>query len=537
MTDYGHELQFGIFPSPDADHAEDVLAMSEAADVGGLDLVTIQDHPYQAKHLDAWTLLSVIGARTTSIRVAPNVANLPLRPPVVLARSVATLDRLTRGRVELGLGTGAFWDAIAAAGGPRRSPGEAVEALEEAIAVVRGVWSGAGSVRVDGEHYRVQGLHAGPAPAHDVEIWLGAYKPRMLRVTGRLADGWLPSLGYAAPEELAAMNATIDEAAEKAGRSPVDIRRLYNVHGRFGSGAGLLTGQPRDWAEQLAEITLDQGMSTYILAVSGVDDVERFAAEVAPATRELVDAERLRAATAPGATGPEATTPGVASPPGAAAPGATPAPPDRPAEQGRTGRPLEVRAASPTPASGPQVPADVWDESTRPSAPVDPDERFSPSQQATGQHLVDVHDHLRGELERLRDVVEQVAQGEVDAGRARNIINELTMRQNNWTLGVYCASYCRVVTGHHTLEDRSVFPHLRHSDPQLAPVIDRLEQEHHVIHDVLERVDHALVQMVSGEQGASVVRDAVDLLGATLLSHLSYEERELVPALSRHGFS
>ena len=95
MTDYGQDLQFGIFPSPDAAAADLVLELSEAADVAGLDLVTIQDHPYQAKHLDTWTLLSVIAARTTSIRVAPNVANLPLRPPVVLARSVATLDLLS----------------------------------------------------------------------------------------------------------------------------------------------------------------------------------------------------------------------------------------------------------------------------------------------------------------------------------------------------------------------------------------------------------------------------------------------------------
>ena len=526
MTDYGHELEFGIFPSPDADRFPETLAMAEAADVGGLDLVTIQDHPYQAKHLDAWTLLSVIAARTTSVRVAPNVANLPLRPPVVLARSVATLDQLSGGRVELGLGTGAFWDAIVAAGGPRRTPGEAVEALEEAIAVIRGLWSGRGSVSVDGDHYPVKGLHAGPAPAHDVGIWLGAYKPRMLRVTGRLADGWLPSMGYAAPEALSAMNATLDEAAVKAGRSPVDIRRLYNIHGRFGSGAGLLEGQPRDWAEQLAEITLDQGMSTYILAVSSLDDVERFAAEVAPLTRELVDAERARAATRPDEDGSALGGSGSAEPTSTAGGFA-----EEPSSQGR---PLEVRA---TTAPGTQVPADVWDESTRPSAPVDPDERFTASQQATGQHLVDVHDHLRGELERLRDVVEQVAQGETDAGRARNIINELTMRQNNWTLGAYCETYCRLVTGHHTLEDRSVFPHLRHSDPQLAPVIDRLEAEHHVIHDVLEKVDHALVQMVSGERGTSVVREAVDLLSATLLSHLSYEERELIPALSRYGFS
>ena len=163
--------------------------------------MTIQDHPYQAKHLDAWTLLSVIAARTTSVRVAPNVANLPLRPPVVLARSVATLDRLSGGRVELGLGTGAFWDAIVAAGGTRLTPGESIESLTEAIEVIRAVWAGDGapSVRVEGQHHRVVGLHPGPAPAHPVEIWLGAYKPRMLRLTGRLADGWLPSMGYAEP--------------------------------------------------------------------------------------------------------------------------------------------------------------------------------------------------------------------------------------------------------------------------------------------------------------------------------------------------
>src|SRR6476661_655903 len=188
MTDYGHELEFGILPSPDADRLHETLAMAEAADVGGLDLVTIQDHPYQAKHLDAWTLLSVIAARTTSVRVALNVGNLPLRPPVVLARSVATLDRLSGGRVELGLGTGAFFDAIVAAGGTRLTPGESIESLTEAMQVIRAVWAGEGAptVRVEGKHHRVVGLHPGPAPAHPVEIWLGAYKPRSEEHTSEL---------------------------------------------------------------------------------------------------------------------------------------------------------------------------------------------------------------------------------------------------------------------------------------------------------------------------------------------------------------
>src|SRR5882757_6145838 len=163
MADYGHELQFGVFLTPTADSAERIVELAELAEVLGLDLVTIQDHPYQARFLDTWTLLSVIAARTTSIRVAPNVANLPMRPPVVLARSVASLDILSGGRVELGLGAGAFWDGIAANGGPRRTPGESVDALEEAIDVVRALWDAGqpGAAQVEGAHYRLAGAARG----------------------------------------------------------------------------------------------------------------------------------------------------------------------------------------------------------------------------------------------------------------------------------------------------------------------------------------------------------------------------------------
>src|ERR1700712_3175902 len=292
MPDYGHDLQFGIFPSPDVAAAENTLELAQLAEVSGLDLVSLQDHPYQAKHLDTWTLLSVIAARTTAIRVAPNVANLPLRPPVVLARSAATLDLLSGGRVELGLGSGAFWDAIAAAGGPRRTPGEAVDALIEAIGIIRAMW-GTGSVRAVGQHYRVSGVHAGPQPAHDIPIWIGAYKPRMLRVTADLADAWIPSMGYADPPALSELNRVIDEAAESNGRGPQAIRRMYNVFGSFGTGAGFLRGSVLDWAEQLAGLAIDEGIGTFILGTDRPDDVRRFALEVAPAVREQVETERV----------------------------------------------------------------------------------------------------------------------------------------------------------------------------------------------------------------------------------------------------
>lgn len=545
--DYGHELQFGLFLSPDAAAIERTVELAQLADVTGLDLVTVQDHPYQAKHVDAWTLLTVIAARTTAVRVAANVANLPLRGPVILAKSVASLDLLSGGRAELGLGAGAFWDAIVAAGGPRRSPKEAVDALVEAIAVIRAVWGidgtvGGRSVTLEGEHYPVKGLRAGPAPAHAIEIWLGAVKPRMLRVTGRLADGWLPSLGYVPPDALPGMNAVIDEAAERAGRGPGAVRRMYNIHGRFGSGAGFLQGPPRAWAEQLSALTVDTGTSTYILATDSADDVRRFAEEVAPAVRELVDAERARRASDAGAT----TTPTSSSVPDLPARDTTSS---AHSTSGMAARARSALRVEPTPDDGTRLsPSMPWREDDRPSraraGSAAYAATYSAGQQANPKHLLDIHDHLRQELAQVRDVIDQVRRGLLTVGAARSVINTMAMRQNNWTLGAYCESYCRVVTGHHTLEDRSVFPHLRRADPDLGPVLDRLEQEHHVIADVLEQVDEALVGLVGAGEGARPAAEAldelqraVDLLTDTLLSHLAYEERELFHPLAEHGFS
>ena len=140
MADYGQELLFGTFVTPSSRDAEGVIALAQLAEQAGLDLVTFQDHPYQPAFLDTWTLLSYVAARTTTVRLAPNVANLPLRQPAVLARSAASLDILSGGRLELGLGAGAFWEAVEAMGGQRRAPGDAVEALAEAVEVVRAVW-------------------------------------------------------------------------------------------------------------------------------------------------------------------------------------------------------------------------------------------------------------------------------------------------------------------------------------------------------------------------------------------------------------
>ncbi|TDD24432.1 hemerythrin domain-containing protein, partial [Nonomuraea diastatica] len=159
----------------------------------------------------------------------------------------------------------------------------------------------------------------------------------------------------------------------------------------------------------------------------------------------------------------------------------------------------------------------------------------TPRHQSDGRHLVEVHDHLRAELAQLRDLVDRVAAGTLDAGSARSKISTLTMRQNNWTLGAYCESYCRLLTLHHSAEDTALFPRLRHAEPGLVPVLDRLEEEHHAIHKIIERIDRALVAFVAEPGGLGDLRAAVDLLTDSLMSHLSYEERELVEPLSRHG--
>jgi alkanesulfonate monooxygenase SsuD/methylene tetrahydromethanopterin reductase-like flavin-dependent oxidoreductase (luciferase family) len=294
MTDYGHEPLFGTFLTPISAQADRVIALAQLTDAVGLDLVSVNDHPYQPAYLDALTLLSVIAATTERVHVLANVASLPLRPPVVLARSVASLDILSGGRAELGLGAGMAYEAIAAVGGPRLTAARAIDALEEGIGIIRGIWQADGRVvRVAGAHYTVTGAPPGPAPAHDVGIWLGAYKPRMLAITGRLADGWLPTHAGAGLDSLPAMNQTIDDAALAAGRAPADIRRLYNIRGRFeGSGREFLQGPPKVWVEQLAELSLAQGMSAYILIADSAEDIERFAGELAPAVRELVARHR-----------------------------------------------------------------------------------------------------------------------------------------------------------------------------------------------------------------------------------------------------
>ncbi|MBA3378711.1 MAG: LLM class flavin-dependent oxidoreductase [Chloroflexia bacterium] len=300
MADYGHDLEFGYFLDPGSREPERTLDIAQRVDALGYDLIGIQDHPYQPLHFDAVALAAYILGQTGRVRLFQDVANLPMRHPVVLAKAAATLDQLSGGRFELGLGAGAFWDAIRGLGGPVRKPKQALDALEEAVIVIRGMWSGQRGMSFGGEYYPLNDAHGGPVPAHQIGIWLGVLGPKALALTGRIADGWVPSMSYVPPVKAMASNAIIDRAAVAAGREPSAIRRIYNVTGTFAPTNTKaddidreIVGPPEHWVEVLTHFALDFGFSTFVL---GADPDQRtlqtFIDEVAPAVKQRVAGAR-----------------------------------------------------------------------------------------------------------------------------------------------------------------------------------------------------------------------------------------------------
>jgi alkanesulfonate monooxygenase SsuD/methylene tetrahydromethanopterin reductase-like flavin-dependent oxidoreductase (luciferase family) len=179
----------------------------------------------------------------------------------MLAKQAASIDVLSEGRFELGLGAGAFADGIAGMGGPRRSAGQARDALSEAIDIIRASWAGE-PYSYQGSYYQVPGVRPGPRPAHDIGLWLGAVGPRAVRLVGAKADGWSVSAPYVPPGRLPELNQIITSAARDADRDPAAITRLYNA-------MGLITPQDRDafngpverWAETLTTLHTESQMN------------------------------------------------------------------------------------------------------------------------------------------------------------------------------------------------------------------------------------------------------------------------------------
>jgi alkanesulfonate monooxygenase SsuD/methylene tetrahydromethanopterin reductase-like flavin-dependent oxidoreductase (luciferase family) len=281
---------FGLNVDPNAGGLAIAGRIAAIADSAGLEYVGIQDHPYNADFLDTFTVITWLAARTSHVHLFPNVANLPLRPPAMLAKQAASIDVLSGGRFELGLGAGAFADGIAGLGGPRRTSGEARAALSEAIDIIRASWA-AEPFSFEGTYYQVPGVQPGPPPAHPVGLWLGVKGPRAAALVGAKADGWSVSAPYVPPEQLTELNDIITGAALEESRDPDQITRLYNVMGLISADdQGLFRGPVERWTETLVSLYTDYQMNAFVFWPSG--DRERqsriFAEEVVPAAREAL---------------------------------------------------------------------------------------------------------------------------------------------------------------------------------------------------------------------------------------------------------
>jgi probable F420-dependent oxidoreductase len=269
------ERRLGLNVSTSAAPGADPVAAAARAEELGFDFLSISDHLHgTAPSSETWTMLSWIAANTSRIRVATRVLANPYRTPAVLAKMAETLDRLSGGRLILGLGAGHSDEEFRAFGLPARTPRDKVDGLDEAIRILRGLWSER-SFSFDGSHYRTEHAEIEPKPEHRIPIWLGTYGNRALSVTGRLADGWIPSLGYAPPEQVRGMRDRVVAAARDAGRDPGDLTLAYNVTVRVDKHAdpaqpSVVAGPAEAVAERLTSF-LDLGFDALNLVLTGAD--------------------------------------------------------------------------------------------------------------------------------------------------------------------------------------------------------------------------------------------------------------------------
>jgi probable F420-dependent oxidoreductase len=284
-------MLFGVSVSTTATPGRDPVADARRAEELGFDFVSASDHLHgEGPTFEPWTMLSWIAAATSRIRVATRVLAVPYRHPPVVAKMAETLDRLSDGRLILGLGGGYSDEEFRAFGLEERRPRDKVDGLDEAIRIIRSLWSD-GPVSFEGRLYRTDGAVLQPKPDHSIPIWLGTYGSRALSVTGRLADGWIPTLELAPPQRVTAMRERVLAAARDAGREPEEITCVYNMDIRVDERAdpspSMVSGSPDAVAERLLGF-IKLGFTALSFLPAGPDlseQVERLGGEVLPQVR------------------------------------------------------------------------------------------------------------------------------------------------------------------------------------------------------------------------------------------------------------
>jgi alkanesulfonate monooxygenase SsuD/methylene tetrahydromethanopterin reductase-like flavin-dependent oxidoreductase (luciferase family) len=288
---HGDRLGFGAGGIFRGANTSQLLDLAQSADELGFDLFSLSDHLHSDQPtLEPWTALSWLAGRTSRIELATNVLGLPYREPAVLAKAAETLDRVSDGRLVLGLGAGGYDHEFEAFGLKVRTPGAKITAQREAIRILRGLWAGEPEV-FTGKEFSVRDARITPTPGHRIPIWLGAYGPKALELTGQLADGWLPSFGRIDLPKAIQLRDAVRKAAVDAGRDPDDITYAANLTTRVDptqtSYPGLVTGSVDAVVRQIVEV-VRAGFTFLLLGPQSVTDQELLAREVIPAVRAAV---------------------------------------------------------------------------------------------------------------------------------------------------------------------------------------------------------------------------------------------------------
>jgi len=282
---------FGVNVSISAASGANPVADAMRAEALGYDFISANDHPCGSDpSYELWTMLTWIAAKTSRIKVASRVLGVPYRPPAMVAKMAESLDRFSDGRLILGVGGGYSDEEFRAFGLEVPSPKEKIDGLEEAVRIIRGLWREP-TFTFQGKHHHTEEAQLEPKPSHDIPIWLGTFGKRSLAVTGRVADGWIPTYAMATPDVVPAMKDRIFEAALSAGRNPEDITLAYNLDFRIqearSSEPGVVTGTPERVAEQLISFAA-LGFTAMNFSPAGPEperQIELLAKEVLPMVR------------------------------------------------------------------------------------------------------------------------------------------------------------------------------------------------------------------------------------------------------------
>jgi F420-dependent oxidoreductase-like protein len=246
-----------IEPQQGLTYAEQ-LAVAQHAESAGFEALFRSDHyesfpgPVDNPTTDAWAVIAGLARETTRIHLGTLVSPITFRPPGNIAKVVATVDEMSGGRIELGLGTGWHESEHRRHGFPFPPISERADMLEEQLQIVRGLWTEPDGWSFSGRHYSIDDALFRPKPVPRPRILVGGGgTPRSMRIAARWADEF--NLSSSTPQLARDKFAALTAACEAAGRDPASLTRSAMVGVLVGATAGELRGREKAVLAALGE--------------------------------------------------------------------------------------------------------------------------------------------------------------------------------------------------------------------------------------------------------------------------------------------